>query len=312
MKPRAALRSAAEFGRVAVVFGGDSAEREVSLDSGREVLAGLLEAGVDAHGIDKGADLMARLHEEGFARVFNILHGRGGEDGTLQGALEVAGVPYTGSGVLGSALTMDKQRCKLVWQASGVPTLDFRVVRDERELMAAGEAIGFPLAVKPVREGSSVGVGRAADDEDLHSAWFEASRYDAEVLVEPWIDGVEYTAAILDGEALPLVRLEPARDFYDYEAKYADDSGTCYHCPCGLPAEREARLRALALQAFDSVGAGGWARIDFICDAAGDPWFLDVNTAPGMTTHSLVPMAARAAGIEFPELVTRILETSFR
>jgi D-alanine-D-alanine ligase len=205
---------------------------------------------------------------------------------------------------------MDKHRAKRVWQACGIPTPEFRVVRTEDELLAAGRALGFPLAVKPVHEGSSIGVCCARDEEGLHVGWYEAMRYDDELIVEPWLRGEEYTAGILGEEVLPLIRLEPARDFYDYSAKYADDAGTRYHCPSGLNPEREGSFKALSLRAFQSVGASGWGRVDFRCDSSGEPFFLDVNTAPGMTDHSLVPMAAQAIGVDFDELVWRILETT--
>ena len=308
-KPRA-VRDPAEFGRVAVLYGGDSAEREVSLRSGAAVIGALRNRGLDVVPIDKGADVLDRIRAAGVERVFIILHGRGGEDGSVQGALDTVGMAYTGSGVLGSALAMDKHRTKRVWQACGIPTPEFRVVRSEDELLAAGRALGFPLAVKPVHEGSSIGVCRARDEEGLHFGWYEAMRYDDELIVEPWLRGEEYTAGILGGEVLPLIRLEPARDFYDYSAKYADDAGTRYHCPSGLSPEREGSFKALSLRAFQSVGASGWGRVDFRCDSSGEPFFLDVNTAPGMTDHSLVPMAAQALGIDFDELVWRILETA--
>ncbi|MDX1512542.1 MAG: D-alanine--D-alanine ligase [Gammaproteobacteria bacterium] len=301
-------RSPADFGRVAVLYGGDSAEREVSLVSGAAVLKALRSKGVDAQGIDKDRNVIEKLVAGGFERVFIILHGRGGEDGTIQGALETIGIPYTGSGVLGSAMAMDKNACKLVWRATGIPTPEYRVVRSESELFESARALGMPLFVKPVHEGSSIGTTPVRDEEALHSAWFDASRYDNQVLVETLVNGPEYTASILDGEALPLIRLEPAREFYDYEAKYADDAGTNYICPCGLPGDEEDRLKDLSLRAFESVNATGWGRVDLLCDADGSPWFIDVNTAPGMTGHSLVPMAAREAGIEFDELVWRILE----
>ncbi len=299
-----------DFGKVAVLYGGDSAERDVSLVSGRAVLQGLKNKGVDAHGIDKGRDVLDALRSGGFHRVFPILHGRGGEDGTIQGALETVGLPYTGSGVLGSALAMDKRCAKLIWQALEIPTPDFRVVGAETELFEAVQAMGLPLFIKPVHEGSSIGATPVMDEEGLQSAWFDASRYDQEVLVESLIEGPEYTASILDGEVLPLIKLEPTRQFYDYEAKYADNAGTKYLCPCGLPEEQETRLRKLSLRAFDALGASGWGRVDLLCDAAGDPWIIDANTAPGMTGHSLVPMAAEQAGIDFDELVWRILQSS--
>lgn len=305
-----AARDPAEFGRVAVLYGGDSAEREISLRSGAAVIGALRNKGLDVVPIDKGADVLDRIRAAEVDRVFIILHGRGGEDGSVQGALDTVGIAYTGSGVLGSALAMDKHRAKRVWQACGIPTPEFRVVRSEDELLAAGRALGFPLAVKPVHEGSSIGVCCARDEEGLHVGWYEAMRYDDELIVEPWLQGEEYTAGILGEEVLPLIRLEPARDFYDYSAKYADDAGTRYHCPSGLNPEREGSFKALSLRAFQSVGASGWGRVDFRCDPGGTPYFLDVNTAPGMTDHSLVPMAAQAVGIDFDELVWRILETT--
>lgn len=300
------------FGKVAVLYGGDSAEREVSLESGAAVLDGLRQGGIDAHGVDKATQVLEQLSAGGFDRVFIALHGRGGEDGTLQGALEVAGYPYTGSGVLGSALAMDKYRTKCVWQALGVPTPAFHLIRSETELLDVGKALGYPLIVKPVHEGSSIGAGRVENDEELHSAWWTASGYDAEVIAEPWLEGPEYTVSILGSETLPVIRLETPRVFYDYEAKYADDAGTRYHCPCGLAPKREREFQRLAMRAFEAVGGYGWGRVDLICDDRGRPQFIDVNTVPGMTSHSLVPMAARAAGIEFDELVWRILETSWR
>jgi D-alanine-D-alanine ligase len=306
----AVREDATRFGKVAVLYGGDSSEREVSLASGEAVLRALRNAGVDAHGIDKGMDLIARLGDGGFDRVFVILHGRGGEDGTVQGALETIGMPYTGSGVLGSALANDKHRTKLVWQAVGIPTPEFEVVRGESDLEAAVTSVGFPAFVKPVHEGSSVGMAPVDDAESLHRAWFEAARFDREVLVERRIEGPEYTASIVGRDVLPLIRLEPARAFYDYEAKYADGSGTRYYCPCGLSESKERRLAQMSLDAFDAVGATGWGRLDLLCDDEGQPYFIDVNTAPGMTSHSLVPMAAAAAGMSFEDLVVRILEQS--
>ncbi len=299
-----------EFGKVAVLFGGDSAEREVSLSSGEAVLAGLRAGGIDAHGIDKDERVLETLRTGRFDRVFNVLHGRGGEDGTLQGALDTMGLPYTGSDVLACALAMDKVRTKLVWQALGIPTPESVRVSSERELEAAADELGFPLAVKPVHEGSSVGVGRAEDGEGLLSAWWQANEYDNEVLIEHWVEGVEYTAAMLDGAILPLIKLETPRTFYDYDAKYADDSGTRYTCPCGLDEQRERRILKLAARAFDAIGVTGWGRVDLLCNEDGAPFFIDVNTAPGMTSHSLVPIAAAHKGIDFDELVWRVLESS--
>jgi len=301
---------AADFGKVAVLMGGTSAEREVSLKSGAAVLAALRARAVDAHAVDPDARLLQQLPEQGFDRVFICLHGRGGEDGVIQGALETLGMPYTGSGVLGSALGMDKYRCKLLWQGAGLPTPAFAVVQGEGDLERAA-ALGFPLMVKPVHEGSSIGMGRADDPRQLRQLWQAAARYDSRVLAERWISGREYTCALLGDQALPLIRLETPRAFYDYEAKYSADS-TRYHCPCGLPEPLETRFRTLARTAFHSAGGSGWGRVDLLTDASGEPWLLEVNTVPGMTDHSLVPMAARAAGIAFDELVWRILHTSVR
>ena len=298
------------FGRVAVLYGGTSAERDVSLVSGAAVLAALERRGVDAHGIDRGEDVVERLVSGGFDRVFIILHGRGGEDGTIQGALETLRIPYTGSGVLGSALAMDKHRSKLVWRACDLPTPDFVMLTSERGLPDAGKALGYPLVVKPVHEGSTIGVSKVHDDESLHRAWFEALRFDNEIIAEPFLGGPEYTAAILGDAGLPLIRLQTPHELYDYEAKYADGAGTRYHCPCGLDARTETAFKRLARTAFDVLGASGWGRVDFICNGVGNPHFIDVNTAPGMTSHSLVPIAAQAIGIDFDDLVWRILETS--
>ena len=299
-----------EFGRVAVLYGGTSAEREVSLMSGTGVLAALERRGVDAHGIDRGEDVVERLVDGAFDRAFIILHGRGGEDGTIQGVLDTLRIPYTGSGVLGSALAMDKHRSKLVWRACGVPTPDFVVLDSECGLPDAGAALGYPLVVKPVHEGSTIGVSKVHDDESLHRAWFEALRFDDEIIAEPFLAGPEYTAAVLGAAGLPLIRLETPHELYDYDAKYAEGAGTGYHCPCGLDETTEAAFRRLARTAFEVLGASGWGRIDFVCDGAGAPYFIDVNTAPGMTGHSLVPMAAQAVGADYDDLVWRILETS--
>lgn len=304
-------RSAQSFGKVAVLLGGTAAEREVSLKSGTAVLQALLRRGVDAHAIDvQGPQALWELAQGGFDRVFIALHGRGGEDGVIQGALESLGLPYTGSGVLGSALGMDKLRTKRLWLGAGLPTPDFVVLDAHTDFDAIVARLGLPIMVKPAREGSSIGMTKVTQAEQLADAWREAVRYDQEVLAERWIKGAEYTASILHGEPLPLIRLETPRDFYDYEAKYfADD--TRYHCPCGLDPARERELQELALRAFDAVGASGWGRVDLMVEDDGRPWLLEVNTVPGMTDHSLVPMAARVAGIDFDELVWRILETSF-
>jgi len=300
--------TAADFGKVAVLLGGQSAEREVSLRSGQAVLSALLRQGVDAYAVDVGPDVMTQLASAAFDRAFIALHGRGGEDGVIQGALETVGLPYTGSGVSGSALGMDKYRCKLLWQGLGLPTADFVMLQSESDLEAAA-ALGFPLMIKPSHEGSSVGMARVENTEELRSAWQEAAKYDTDVMAEKWITGAEFTAAILGDEALPLIRLETPHAFYDYAAKY-EANDTTYLCPCGLDKEQEQQVQALALKAFRSVGAGGWGRVDLMQDDSGRFLLLEVNTAPGMTDHSLVPMAARAQGIEFDALVWRILEGS--
>jgi D-alanine-D-alanine ligase len=297
------------FGKVALLLGGQSAEREVSLKSGSAVLAALQRRGVDVHALDPAeAGTLERIRVGGFDRVFIILHGRGGEDGQIQGALESIGLPYTGSGVLGSALGMDKYRCKALWRGCGLPTADFALMRSKADLEQA-QSLGFPLMIKPVHEGSSIGMARADDPEELGAAWRAAAQFDALVLAERWIAGPEYTCAILDGEALPMIRLETPHAFYDYDAKYFADT-TEYLCPCGLPAADEARFQAMCVEAFEVVGARGWGRVDFMLDGGGRPFLLEVNTVPGMTDHSLVPMAAKVHGLDFDGLVWRILETS--
>ena len=299
----------ADFGKVVVLYGGLSAERDVSLQSGEAVLRGLLEGGVDAHPLDVDENVFDALKTGGFDRAFNILHGRGGEDGAMQGALELLGLPSTGSGVLGSALAMDKQRTKLIWQSIGLPVAASQIVKDEADLQRAGAELGFPIMVKPVHEGSSIGMGKAHNGESLLSAWWKASQYDDEIMVERWIDGQEYTIGLVGREVLPAIKLMTPRSFYDYEAKYADGSGTKYICPCGLKSTQEAQLGEMARRAFNAVGASGWGRVDLIVDENG-PWLLEVNTNPGMTSHSLVPMAAEHRGLTFAQLVWRILETT--
>jgi D-alanine-D-alanine ligase len=297
-----------QFGRVAVVMGGASAERDVSLDSGRNVLAALKSRGVDAHAVDGIPALLDALRAGHFARVFNILHGRGGEDGVLQGALQSLGVPCTGSGVLGSALSMDKIRTKQVWEAVGLPTPRYARHRVGDNLSAAIDKLGMPVVVKPSHEGSSVGITRVRAAADLAAAVELAARYDGELVVEQLIDGDEYTVGILQGEALPSIRIVPTGEFYDYHAKYVADD-TKYICP-GLDDAGEREICALALQAFASADCAGWGRVDFMRDRDGRFFLLEVNTTPGMTSHSLVPKAARAVGIEFEDLCWRILETS--
>jgi D-alanine-D-alanine ligase len=302
------IRDPQLFGRVAVALGGSSAEREVSLDSGRNVLEALRARGVDAHPVDGIPALLDALRSGHFARVFNILHGRGGEDGMLQGALQALGVPFTGSGVLGSALTMDKVRTKEIWIANNLPTPRFCAFRKGGDIGAVIAKLGYPVIVKPSHEGSSVGITRVRDADDLQAALELASRYDGELLVEQLISGSELTVGILDGEALPSIHIVPKGEFYDYHAKYIAED-TQYICP-GLQDAAEQELRALALRAFQASGASGWGRVDVMRDTAGNNFLIEVNTTPGMTSHSLVPKAARQAGIDFPELCWRILETS--
>lgn len=305
------IQQASEFGKVAVALGGTAAEREISLLSGAQVLAGLQAGGIDAHGFDTGQHPLHQLAEDGYDRVFNIVHGRGGEDGQLQGALDSMGMPYTGSGVLGSALGMDKLRSKLCWLGAGLPTPAWRILASESDLAACASDLGFPLIVKPALEGSSIGMSRVDSLVELHAAWQQASQFGCEVFAEQWVTGPEYTVALLDGEALPMIRLQTPNTFYDYEAKYQANT-TQYHCPCGLPADQEQDLQALAIQAFEILGGSGWGRVDLMLDAQDRPWLLEINTVPGMTDHSLVPMAARVAGLDFAALVWRILETSFK
>lgn len=297
------------FGRVAVLFGGKSAEREVSLKSGNAVLGALLDAGVDAFGIDVGDDLLQRLTAEKIDRAFIVLHGRGGEDGAMQGLLECAGIPYTGSGILASALAMDKLRTKQVWLSLGLPTPKHAALASEADCHAAAAELGFPLFVKPAHEGSSIGMAKVGDAEALIAAWKDASRYDSQVLVEQMIAGPEFTIAMLRGHVLPPIALGTTHSFYDYDAKYLAND-TQYRIPCGLSAEKEAELMDLTARACEAVGTQGWARADVMQDAAGQFWLLEVNTVPGMTDHSLVPMAARAAGLDFQQLVLAILADS--
>ena len=296
-----------DFGKVAVMMGGKSAEREVSLKSGAAVLAALRSSGVDAHAFDPRDKALEALHAEGFKRVFIALHGRGGEDGTLQGALDLLSIPYTGSGVLASALAMDKWRSKLVWQATGLPVPDCVVLDAASDFAAVEARLGLPLFVKPANEGSSIGISKVKTAGDLRTAWELAARYDSCVIAEKFLAGGEFTVGILAGQALPVIRIVPATEFYDYDAKYLRDD-TEYRIPSGLGAERESEMREMALRAFAVLGGRGWGRMDLMLDAEGRIFCLEANTSPGMTDHSLVPMAARAAGIEFPQLVLTLLE----
>lgn len=304
------VTDAGEFGRVAVLFGGDSSEREISLLSGNAVLDALKRRGVDAHAFDPRDQALSELQARGFSRVWIALHGPGGEDGTLQGALEYLGVPYTGSGVMGSAIGMDKLRTKRLALAVGVATSDFVVLRGAQDFELALERLKLPLIVKPATQGSSVGMTKVERAADLPAAYSAAAQLETLVFAEPWIPGEEYTVAILQERALPSIRIETPRTFYDYEAKYFRDD-TRYFCPSGLSPSAEAHLANLSLAAFEATGASGWGRADFMMDAAARPLLLEINTVPGMTSHSLVPMAARAIGVDFDELVWRVLETSF-
>jgi len=299
----------AEFGKVAVLLGGKSAEREVSLKSGTMVLGALRVRGVDAHPFDPAERGLDELIEGRYDRVFIALHGRFGEDGTVQGVLEWLGIPYTGSGVLASALAMDKRRTKLLWQASGLPTPAYEILHADSDLNAVAARLGLPLMVKPVCEGSSLGMSKVREAGALDEAYTLAVNYDRVVMAEKFIEGPELTVGILGDEVLPIIKLETPRDFYDYQAKYIADD-TRYLLPCGLPPARERALQALSLEAFAALGCRGWGRVDLMLDASGEPQLLEVNTAPGMTDHSLVPMAARAVGLSYEDLCLRILEAA--
>ena len=300
--------------KIAVLMGGTSAEREVSLDSGRAVLAGLRAAGLDAAGIDTRDHSVLELRQQGFTRAFIALHGRGGEDGTLQAILDFTGLPYTGSGVMARAITMDKVRCKLLWQGAGLPTSRF--VWLTRQQLTAGldnavseqiAALGLPLFVKPGNEGSSVGISRVNHPDELMDALALAFQYDNDVLVEAFLSGAEYTVAIVGDKVLPSIRIQAKTEFYDYNAKYLADD-TEYFCPSGLDEQQQNLLNELVMAAWHSLGCRGWGRVDVMMDAEGHFQLLEVNTSPGMTSHSLVPMAAKQAGIDFSQLVTTILE----
>ncbi len=302
--------AAAEFGKVAVLFGGGSTEREISLKSGNAVLEALRRRGVDAHPFDPARAPLSQLATDGHARAFIALHGPGGEDGTVQGALECLGIPYTGSGVLGSAVGMDKLRTKRLAAAVGIGTTDCIVLRGPQDFEACLAPLGLPMIVKPATQGSSVGMTKVERATDLPAAYAAAAATDDSVFAEAWVTGGEYTVAILKGRALPSIRIETPAAFYDYEAKYFRND-TKYHCPSGLGPEAEAHLAALAQGTFAATGAQGWGRVDFMTDRTGRPLLLEINTVPGMTDHSLVPMAARAVGIDFETLCWRVLETSF-
>ena len=298
-----------DFGKVAVLLGGRSAEREVSLMSGTAVLEALQRQGVDAHAFDTGTQALTDLADEQFDCAFIALHGRYGEDGTIQGALDLMGVPYTGSGVMACALAMDKWRAKLVWRASGIPTPRFEMLDTESNFMATADSLGLPLIVKPAREGSTIGLTKVSSAKAVAGAYREAAKHDSMVLAEQFVDGPELTTAILDDEALPLVRIEAPDGNYDYDAKYFSNE-TRYFCPAGVDAGLEDRVKRISVDAFRILGCKGWGRVDVMIDADGEPWVLEANTVPGMTGHSLVPMAAKVAGLSFDQLVIRILEAA--
>lgn len=299
--------------KIAVLLGGTSAEREVSLNSGKAVLEALLNQGYDAHPIDPKEYNVANLKKDGFHRVFNILHGRGGEDGTMQGLLEQIGLPYTGCGVMASALTMDKMRTKMLWKAFGLPVADMEVVTRETfaslDPQAVVDKLGLPLMVKPSLEGSSVGLTKVKAVDELKSAVEYALKFDNTILIEEWLAGDELTVPVLDSQVLPAIRIVPEGEFYDYNAKYISDN-TQYFCPAGLTSEREQELALLVKRAYDAVGCRGWSRIDVMCDVKGDFRLVEVNTNPGMTSHSLFPKSAASVGISFEQLVVKILELS--
>ncbi|MDG1462947.1 MAG: D-alanine--D-alanine ligase [Gammaproteobacteria bacterium] len=305
---RISIANPEDFGKVAVLLGGDSAEREISLLSGAAVYQALLNKGVDAHQVDASGGLQDKL--DGFDRVWIALHGRGGEDGVTQGLLESLGLPYTGSGVLGSALCMDKLRTKKVLQASGIETPAYAIARESSDCAGLEASLGLPMMLKPALEGSSIGMSRVDRVEQILPAFEKAIESGCDVLAEAWVSGPEYTASILQGEVLPLILIETDAVFFDYAAKYQSND-TRYISPCGLSAEKEYEYQVMAAKAFAAVGASGWGRVDFMLNQQGEALVLEVNTVPGMTSHSLVPMAAKQAGIDFDMLVWRILETSW-
>jgi D-alanine-D-alanine ligase len=297
-------------GRVGVLMGGASAEREISLKSGQEVLRGLLEAGVDAHAVDWNGMLGHDFIDNAFDRYFIALHGRGGEDGQIQAVLDLMGVPYTGTRVLGCSLAMDKIRAKLTFFGAGLPTPPFEVIRGPSDAGVVIEKLGLPLIIKPAREGSSLGIAKVGSAAEFEEAFEKARQFDDAIFAERWIEGRDYTLSIVGGTALPMIRVETPHEFYDYAAKYVDDT-TRYICPCGLSGEEERLAAELALAAFQTLDGRGWGRVDFMRGDDGRMWLIEINTVPGMTDHSLVPMAARQAGMSFEELVLSILASSF-
>ncbi len=290
-------------------MGGLSSEREISLQSGHAVLTALQNKGVDVHAVDVDENIINKLMTGNYQCAFIALHGRGGEDGTMQGLLEIMKVPYTGSGVQASSLAIDKLKTKQIWRAMGLPTPDFFIIDSEKSCQQALVTLSLPLIIKPVLEGSSIGMSKVEVHEEMIPAWHAAKQCGGIVIAESWIEGDEYTAAILDERVLPMIKLKTSHKFYDYDAKY-DATDTQYICPCGLPDEREAALAELSKKAFDAVNASAWGRVDFIIDESGQPWLIEVNTVPGMTSHSLVPIAAKQAGISFDDMVLCILNTA--
>lgn len=299
------------FGKVVVLMGGRSAEREISLVSGQNILSTLQRSGIDAHGLDVGHDVIEKLIELAPDRAFIALHGPGGEDGTIQGVLEYLGIPYTGSGVAASALTMDKTYTKLIWERIGVPTPTFRTVYDIEAAIEAMNDFGLPLCVKPASDGSSVGVSKVSSPEQLLEAFQLASSEKQKVMIEPWIEGGEFTVGMLGNVALPVIEIVTPRSFYDFNAKYTEDS-TELRCPSRLSREKEKELQDLSIRAFIGTGCRDWGRVDVVVDRHEDFWFLEINTIPGMTDHSLVPKAASSLGISFDELVLEILSYTHR
>ncbi len=298
------------FGKVAVLMGGRSAEREISLRSGTAVLQALTTMKIEAEAIDVSENIFERLRQGNYTRAFIALHGPLGEDGCIQGGLEVIGLPYSGSGVMASSICMNKLMTKQIWQGCNIPTPKYCILNDGFDQDLLLQELGLPMIFKPVSQGSSVGMTKVNSKQEIEQAWQHAHAFEETVMAEQWITGKEYTVAILDDQALPIIRLETPRTFYDYEAKY-ESNETQYHCPCGLPSTLEREIQNLALQAFNATAAKGWGRVDVMLDDENKPWFLEINTVPGMTDHSLVPMAAKAVDIEFNELVIKILETSF-
>lgn len=297
------------FGKVAVLMGGFSSEREVSLNSGRAVLAALLERGIDAHAFDPKEMPLSELKTQGFDCAFNILHGAYGEDGTIQGALTALGIPYTGCGVMASAIGMDKYRCKLLWKGLGLPVPDYAVLHDDTDFAAVEAQLGLPMFVKPAAEGSSVGVVKVKEAGQLPAVYAELKQYQGEIIAEAFIGGGEYTCAVLNGKALPSIRIVPATEFYNVEAKYQRND-TQYLCPSDLSAEDECLIGELAVRAFEAMGGTGWGRIDFLKSETGKLYLLEANTLPGMTAHSLVPKAAKQSGLEFADLCIEVLKTA--